>query len=51
MEITQYINKDRVWDISKYHLKLLIKTFKVTVIQGHEVKEKPNRKLWIEWCD
>ena len=31
----------------KYHHKLSVRIFKVKVIQGHEVKESSNWKLWV----
>ena len=42
MEISQYNDKDSVWDASKYDPKLSVSIFKVKVIQGHEVKERSN---------
>ena len=35
-----YNNMDSVCNTSKYHPKFLVSTFKVNVIQGHEIKAK-----------
>ena len=46
MEINQYNDMDRVWDTSKYHPKLSVSIL-VKIIQGHEVKERSNWKVWV----
>ena len=38
---------DRVWGTSKYDPNLSMSTFKVKVIQGHEVKERSNSKFYV----
>ena len=47
MEIGQCSDMDRAGNTSKYHPKLSEIIFKVKVIQGHEAKERPNRKFGV----
>ena len=47
MEISQYINMDRVWDTCKYYPKLSVSIFKVKILEGCGGKERSNCKFYV----
>ena len=44
MKVSEMVNKDHIWDVSKHHTKLSVSTFKVKGIEGHEIKKVKLKK-------